>query len=234
MDLVRELPASERPREKAEHCGVACLSNQELLAVLIRTGISGTSALAIARQLLQAAGGIGGLNRMDMTELCRIRGVKKVKALELQACFELARRMSYEETRNKDVISDPDSLFRWLQREIGGRLQEHFLAVYLNTQNCIITYRTLFIGTLNAALVSPREVFREALLLSSAAILLVHNHPSGDLTPSTEDLRLTRRMMEIGRLMEIRVLDHLIVSASGCASLYRAGLMAEDAVAEEA
>ena len=142
--------------------------------------------------------------------------------------------MSYEETRNKDVISDPDSLFRWLQREIGGRLQEHFLAVYLDTQNCIITYRTLFIGTLNAALVSPREVFREALLLSSAAILLVHNHPSGDLTPSAEDLRLTRRMMEIGRLMEIRILDHLIVSASGCASLHRAGLMAEEAVAEEA
>lgn len=225
MALIREMNRNERPREKAKRYGVKSLSAAELLAILMRSGVKGTNALELAESLLQASGDLCGVAKMNFAEMKKIRGISDVKALELLACFELSRRIAYETAVEKNVIRDPESLLEWLYREIGSSQQERFLAVYLNTANHIIDYQVLFVGTINEAGVYPREVFKQALLLNSTNLMLVHNHPSGNLRPSRNDINLTREFVQIGRLMNIRILDHLIVSNSDFFSFAANGLL---------
>ena len=224
--LIKEMPENEKPREKALLYGVRALSTQELVAILLRTGVKGQSALSAANKLLCSAGGVSGLARMSIQELMENEGVGEVKALELQTAFELSRRIAFEEVY-KEQIDTPEALVAWLQKEIGSSLQEKFLVVYLDQQHCIIRHCTLFQGTVNQSAVYPREVFREALLCSSTDIMLVHNHPSGNIAPSEADIILTERMWKIGILMGINVLDHIIVSDRSFFSFERHGIMEE-------
>lgn len=221
--MMRQLPVSERPREKALQHGVEALSNRELLALLIRHGTAGISALDIADELLK--NGLLLLSRCSMADLTSIKGIKQVKALELLAWFELSRRMAYQEVMDADTISSPEVLVRWCRLKLGSLLQENFMVIFLNVRNKVLGYKILFTGTVDASLVHPREVFKEALHASCSRILLVHNHPSGFLEPSTQDLLITENLCSIGKMMKIPVADHLIVSDTDYFSFKEHGIL---------
>ena len=222
---VKEMPVEERPREKAVRYGIRQCSNREVLALILRSGVAGCNSLMIADEILLKARGLRGLAEMNLHELTQIKGISRVRGLEIQACFELARRISMEEVEDLSVIDHPEVLIDWLQKEIGGAKQEHFLAVYLDTRNHVLKHKILFKGTLDASIVHPREVFKEAVLVSACRILVVHNHPSQDLTPSHADKAITLRLKETGEMMGIELLDHLIVSSSDYFSFRAHGLM---------
>ncbi len=221
--MMKQLPVSERPREKALRYGIESLSNRELLALLIRHGTSGYSVLDIADELLKD--GLQKLPNMKMNELTAVKGIKQVKALELLSWFELSRRIASEKMMKKDVIKDPDSLIQWCILKLGSLQQEHFLAVFLNVHNEVITYKVLFTGTVDMPLVHPREVFKEAITVSCSKILVVHNHPTGHLEPSAADLQMTENLCNAGNLMKIPVIDHLIVSSTEYFSFREHGLL---------
>ncbi|MBR3364494.1 MAG: DNA repair protein RadC [Solobacterium sp.] len=225
--MIREMPVSEKPREKALRYGIRSLSSRELLAIVLRSGQKGKSVLEVADEVLEKAGGISGIARMSIPELNKIHGVSDIKALELQACFEIARRCALEEAMRVDIIDEPEKAVNWLQKEIGSSLQEQFLVIYLDQHHRILFYRVLFVGTINASNVYPREIFREALLHSCTDLMLVHNHPGNDPTPSQADLALTRKLQKAGRMMGVRILDHLIVTGSRCLSLKERGFLEE-------
>ena len=225
MGKVRSLPSQERPREKAMRYGIQKLSNRELLAILIRCGTRQCSALEVADSILLKAEGIRGLEQVSMEELEEIKGISHVKALELLAALELARRVAFEKAREMDVVKSPDMLYEWLQQKLGGEMQEKFLVLFLDQAHHIHRAQTLFIGTAQETTVSPKDIFRLALQFACTAVLLVHNHPGGSLAPSKADLAMTRQIMGSGALMGIRVLDHIIVTRNGCMSFAREGIM---------
>ncbi|MBR2668556.1 MAG: DNA repair protein RadC [Solobacterium sp.] len=225
MALMKELPNLEQPREKAVHFGIDSLSSRELLALLIRTGINGSSSLDTADRLLQAAGGLKGIPYMTLQEMMQVKGISKVKALEISACFEIARRCAREEVFDEDVISRPEALIKWLRLTIGHHLQEEMIAVFLDNAHHVLGTETLFKGTGDASLVSARDIFRTALQYGAAAVMLAHNHPSGNVQPSQEDLLLTQEIIEAGNLMKIKVLDHLIISQNSYISFRKEGWM---------
>ncbi len=227
MSKIAEMPENEKPRDKAMRYGVRTLSNRELIAILIRTGTEGKSALETADALIRRAGGMDGIARMDIHELTQIDGIGPVKAMQILTCFEIVRRCALVSIQEENVIDRPDRIREWLQKEIGSSMQEKFLVVYLNNQHRIIDYKVLFIGTIDTSPVFPREIFKEALLMNSTDIMLVHNHPSGNLEPSIFDIELTGRMIRAGKLMGVNVLDHIIVTQSGYLSFVETNLMEE-------
>ncbi|MFI3284541.1 MAG: DNA repair protein RadC [Erysipelotrichaceae bacterium] len=213
--IVKEMPEMERPREKALKYGVSCLSNRELLAILIRNGYHQHSSLAIADDLLILSDGLSKLDILNYNELTKLKGIKKVKAIELLACFELAKRLSEHRSELKDSIQSPDDLYSWLIIKLKGLQQEHFYVIFLDTKNHIITYQLIFKGTVNTSIVHPREIFKEAINHCASKIIIVHNHPSGDLTPSQPDIEVTKVIKKIGKIMEIPLVDHIIISDCG-------------------
>ncbi len=225
MPTIKEMPEKDMPREKALRFGIRSLTTEELFAILLRTGTKGRSAVETARALLQKAGGISGVSAMGLHEITDVRGISTVKGLEILACFELARRSSFEELEGKSVLRDPQAVISWLRKEIGTGQQEKFLVVYLDSQLAIRSYKVLFVGTIDTSSVFPREIFKEALLMSSTDILLVHNHPGGSLEPSEADLEVTERLIEGAGIMGVRITDHLIVTAGGHFSFRAAGLL---------
>ncbi len=227
MDIlnIKELPLEERPREKAAQYGIESLSNRELLALVLRHGYKECSSLFIADELLKLSQGMANLANLDLKQLTSIKGIHNAKGLQLLACFEIAKRMLLEKTREKEVISDPQVLTRWLQMELGLKQQEVLMVLYLNVKNEILHHETLFKGTLDHSLVHPREIFKQALVYNGSKIILVHNHPSGNIEPSIKDINVTEQMIEIGELMKIEVLDHLIISRNKVFSFKQAGLM---------
>ena len=225
MPMINEMPGSERPREKAKLFGVNALSTRELLALLVRTGAKGESVLEVVDALLVKANGVSGLEKMSRKELCEIRGISEVKAIELLACMELTKRMLYEKARQEDVIAEPEHMVQWLQREIGPCSQEKFLAVYLDTCHHILSCQTMFVGTVNMSHVYPRDVLREALKLSAVSMIIVHNHPAGSLEPGEADLAITSLMIKTAAMMGIHVDDHLIITQNAWFSFARAGII---------
>ncbi len=223
--MIKDVPMIERPREKAIQYGVDSLSNRELLALLIRHGSHGVSSLDIADEILQLTPGFSDFSKLTINDLIKIKGISKIKANELLACIEIMKRMSFQTCLKKDVIQDPLSLVKWLNLEIGSSLQEMFLVVYLNTQNQIIHHEILFKGTLETSMIHPREIFKVALLHSSSKIVVVHNHPSGNLVPSVQDIHITEQLIEISNLLQIEIMDHLIVSNMDYFSFKKAGLL---------
>lgn len=223
--ILKEIPKSERPREKALKFGITALSNRELIAILIKTGFQGYSSLKIAEDVLKISNVIGNLSKLELRDFLKVKGIKEAKALEILACIELSKRLNYEECLDLNVIDRPKALITWLNKEIGSSQQEQFMVVYLNTKNRIITYRILFKGTIDSSLIHPREIFKEALLLSSSKILLVHNHPSGDTTPSDADIKSTYKIIEAGNLMGIKVIDHIIVTSNNHFSFVNEGII---------
>ncbi len=225
---ISGIPMEERPREKAKKYGVSALSNRELVAILLRCGTKKHSVLEVADALLKKADGIKGIAKMNLRELCTIEGVSTTRAIELQSAIELTKRMMYEQTLNDDVIESPEALYNWLQVSQGNKLQEEFLVVYLNQAHRIISSRVLFVGTIDHSTIAPRDIFREAFSIGAVAVMLVHNHPGGILSPSQADLDATRLIVTTGKLVGVRVLDHLIVTDKGCVSLKREGWLDYD------
>lgn len=212
--LIRELPAGERPRERLLTQGAGALSDGELVAVLLRTGVAGRSALALATELLLERGGLAGLLDSAPSDLRR-GGLGPAKAASVLAAVELGRRLARHEVAERSPMDRPATVARYLEMRFGRRGQEVVGAVFLDTRNRLLGEAELYRGTLNRALVEPREVLREALARTAAGMVFFHTHPSGDPTPSAEDLTFTRRLAEAGELVGVSLVDHLVLGHGG-------------------
>lgn len=221
---ARASRATEGPRERLRALGPASLSDAELLALLLRTGGAGRTGLDLARLLLARAGGLVALARAAPAEL-RAPGVGPAKAASLEAAFELGRRIASRRLAPGDAITGPADVHRHLHPRLRGAPQEEFLALLLDGRHRLLREVPISRGTLTASLVHPREVFRPALREGAAALVLVHNHPSGDPTPSAEDRQVTARLARAGELLGVRVVDHVVVAERGFASLRELGAL---------
>jgi len=223
--LIRDLPKEERPRERLMQVGAHLLSNPELLAIILRTGSKQQSALNLAQSILNKSGGIKGLNDISVEELMEIPGVGSSKGVQILAAIELGKRAFKEASTQEINLLKPEDCYKFLAPEMKHLTQEHFVALYLNTKGGLIAQKTISIGTLDRAIVHPRELFREAVKRSAASIIVAHNHPSGDPKPSTADLFLTQSLVEAGQLMEIPISDHIIIGDGDYRSLMSMGLL---------
>lgn len=223
--MMRDLPLEERPRERLLAEGATFLSNAELLAILLGTGTKNQSALEVASQILQETEGLKFLGELTIEELTMIKGVGKSKAIQLLASIELGKRLVKKPLTKISAIYSPTDCVDYLSADMIDLNQEHFIVIFLDTKNYVIGKKTVFIGSLNKAIVHPREVFKEAIKRSSASIICAHNHPSGDPTPSEQDISLTHRLYEVGELIGIKVLDHLIIGDQQFVSLKEKGYM---------
>lgn len=205
--------------------GAEALSHAELLAILLRTGSRRESAVHLAQRVLQDSGGLRRFAERSWDELTHIPGIGPAKALELQASLELGRRVARSRLPEAALIAGPQDAADLLMEELRRLREEHFVVLFLNTKNRVIGRQTLSIGSLNASIVHPREVFRAAIRRSSASILCAHNHPSGDPTPSPEDKQLTRRLAEAGELVGIELLDHIVIGDNRFVSLKELGCL---------
>jgi DNA repair protein RadC len=224
-NLLRNVPHEERPRERMIQYGAEALSHTELLAILLRTGTKRESAVHLAGKILKECGNLRNLLDMSMSELTAIKGIGPAKAVQLRAGIELGRRIIRSGNGEVVTVRKPQDAANYVMEELRYLKKEHFICLFLNTKNHIIARETLSIGTLNASLVHPREVFRAAVKAGSASIICVHNHPSGDPMPSPEDIALTKRLVEAGELMGIEVLDHLVIGDGRFISLKEHGYM---------
>ena len=215
----------ERPRDKLLERGAAALSDEELLAVLLRTGCPGCSAVQLARELLGQFDGLGGVLRASRSQLQGQRGVGAAKFALLCASLEMARRQALEAISSADVLSSPQQTRRFLQHHLGAQQREIFSCLFLDSQHRLIRCDDMFLGTLDGAAVYPREVVSRALQYSSVAVIFAHNHPSGVAEPSAADKRITQRLQEALNLLDIRVLDHIIVGRGHEYSFAEAGLL---------
>jgi DNA repair protein RadC len=222
---IREMPASERPRERLRDFGSESLSNAELLAIILRTGTSQQSALSLAHSLLRNHAGLGGLARLSFAELTQSHGVGEAKAAELRALFQLAQRLNALQPEERPYVRAPLEVMNLLGAEMGLLDQEHLRVLLLNTRNQLLAMPEVYIGNVNMALVRTSELLREAVRRNAPSLILVHNHPSGDPTPSPDDVSLTKQAIEAGRLMGIEVLDHVIIGDRRYASLKQLGLV---------
>ncbi|NMO95307.1 RadC family protein [Paenibacillus lemnae] len=223
--MLRDIPHDERPRERMMSYGASALSHAELLAIILRTGTRQESAVHVAQRILKQAGSIRQLSDLSISELTQIKGIGTAKAVQLKAGIELGRRMAGARHGEPVVIRSPHDAAELLSEQLRYLQKEHFVCLFLNTKNHVIAQETLSMGSLNAAIVHPREVFRAAIKCSSASLICAHNHPSGDPTPSPEDISLTNRLVEAGSIIGIDVLDHVIIGDGQFVSLKERGLM---------
>ncbi len=222
---IKELPASEQPRERLRDYGAAALSDAELLAILLRVGVTGTNVVQLAQHLLVEQGGWSGLQRADFGVLRERHGMGEAKTATLKAALEIGRRLlltGQEEQRFQ--IKSPSDAASLLMLEMSHLDQEHLRTVLLDTKNRVQVIKTVYIGSLNASLIRVGEIFKEALKRNSAALIVVHNHPSGDPTPSPEDVLVTREIIAAGKLLDIDVLDHLVIGQGRFVSMRERGL----------
>jgi len=222
---ITDWPAGERPREKLLQRGASSLSDAELLAIFLRTGVTGKSAVDLARELLQRFGSLTRLFAASEGEFCALHGMGQAKYVQLQAVLEMSRRALQEELQRGDALSSPRAVRDYLQLLLGGRSQEVFLVLFLDTQHRVIAFEELFHGTLGQTSVYPREVVKRALLHNAAAVILAHNHPSGVAEPSQSDRLLTDALKQALGLVDVRVLDHFVVGGGQTLSFAEQGLM---------
>jgi len=219
------LPVSERPRERLAAVGAESLSELELLACVLGRGIAGESVLVTAQRVLAACDGARGLADISLEQLCAIRGIGIAKATQLKAAVELARRLATLRATPSPLVETAEQAAAIVRPWLADKKKEHFVALLLDTRHRLIRRATISIGSLSASLVHPRELFKDAIAASAAAVILAHNHPSGDATPSDHDVALTHRLVEAGQLLGIEVLDHLVIGSSETASLRGLGLL---------
>ncbi len=208
---IKDLPDSERPRERLAAHGADALNAGELIAILLRTGLRGASAVDVGREMISRFGTLDNLARASLEELCRVRGVGRDKAVTLKAAFTLARRMAAELHQESPALDNPGSVADLLREENRAYEVETFQTLLLNVRHRLIRVERVSQGTLDTLLVHPREVFRAAIAANAAAVVLVHNHPSGDPAPSEADIKATRDLIRAGQLLKIEVLDHVIL-----------------------
>ena len=208
---IKEIPLLERPRERLINYGVENLSDEELLSIILKTGVKGMSAKELAIYILSVFGGIENLKNINFHELKKFKGIGEAKACTLVAMSEISRRMNRKIVSLKKVrLNRPDKVFEFYKDKINGS-QEQFYCIYLDAGKKVIEEKLLFMGTANYSLVHPRDIFKEAYLLNASSIICVHNHPSGDVKPSKEDINMTIRIREVGLIMGIRLDDHIII-----------------------
>jgi len=222
---LKDIPSEERPRERMLRYGSGVLSNAELLAILLRTGTVEESAIGLAHRVLTESSGLRALGEMSTEQFMQIKGIGAAKALQIQAGVELGRRIAGSTRSDAVIIRSPQDVTRLLTEDLRYLTKEHFVCLFLNTKNHVIGQETLSIGSLNASIVHPREVFQAAIKRNSAAIVCAHNHPSGDPTPSSQDIDITKRLVEAGEIIGIDVLDHIIIGDNGYISLKEKGYM---------
>jgi len=222
---MKDVPVEERPRERLIRHGAERLANKELLAILLRTGNRRESALALAERLLARFGSLRELATTSYEELVTVNGIGPAKATDIIAAFELARRLGESHMEFQGVVNNPKDAAQLVLGELSRADKEHFMIIMLNTKHRVIAKKVISIGHLQASLVHPREMFKEAIRRSSAAVILVHNHPSGDLTPSRDDIATTERLKEVGDMIGIDVLDHIIIGDNRYLSFREQGLL---------
>lgn len=222
---IRELPASERPRERLLDKGAYAVSDTDLLAILLRTGTKKENVTRIAERLLKEYQSISGLASLTPQELKKIHGIGPAKAVTLAAAIELAKRLTAHVPDEKPVIRSPGDAATIMMARLRYETKEHFMLLLLSTKNHVLASPVISVGSLNASIVHPRELFRQAINHNAASVILVHNHPSGDPTPSQEDISLTRRLVEAGTVLDIAVLDHLIIGNGKYVSMKEKGII---------
>ncbi|MCS6908379.1 MAG: DNA repair protein RadC [Anaerolineales bacterium] len=220
---IQDLPRTDRPRERLAEKGAGALSNAELLAILIRTGVPGENAVQIGQRLLREFHSILGLHRASFQELSAQHGIGPAKAAQIKAALELGNRLRLE-ADERPIIRSPEDAFVLVDHEMSGLEQEEMRVLILDTRHRVLAIHSIVRGSLNSAQVRVGEIFRQAVRLNAAAIIVVHNHPSGDPTPSGEDIALTKAIIQAGQLLDIEVLDHIIVGRNRYASLRERGI----------
>ena len=222
---IRDLPVSERPRERLQKFGAEALSAQEILAVILGRGVAGESVMVTGQRLLSQFGNLKGIAGASVEELSQVKGIGLAKASQIKAAFELANRLEgYSETGKKPIVKTPEDVVSVIGGRLKDKKKEYFVALMLDTRNQLIKISEVSVGSLDASIVHPREVFKEAIAASAASVIFAHNHPSGDPAASEDDIRLTKRLAEVGEIVGIDVLDHIIIGDKNYLSLKREGL----------
>lgn len=216
--MIKEMPEVDRPRERLIVHGAQHLATHELLAILLRTGSKEESVLDLAKRVLMVVDRLETLNEMTVHELMAIKGIGLAKAVEMLAAIELGSRIKESRTTSKKLTS-PAQVYQYVKDELMFKEQEYLIAIYLNVKSEVIMKKTIYIGTLNQTIIHPREIFKWAYKYSSFAILLCHNHPTGDPTPSLEDIDMTRKLMAVGETMGIKIIDHIVIGKHGYYSI---------------
>ena len=219
--MIKDIPKNDRPIERLVNNGVESLSDSELLTILIKTGTKQKSAKTLADEILKEVEHIHELKNISLEKLSQIKGIGVTKAASVIASIELGKRINNENiSLNNIKITNSELVFEYYKNKIGDKYQEYFYCLYLNTTKKVIKDKLLFIGTINQSIVHPREIFKEAYLLSASSIICVHNHPGGSIFPSKEDIKLTNKLVEIGNLLGVAVIDHVIVTKDNYYSFF--------------
>lgn len=211
MIEFKKIPNMDKPRERLVKYGAENLSNEELISIIIKTGSKRYSVKEVALKLLEQIGDISKLKDIGINSITKIDGIGRVKAIELKAAIELGKRVYVNKNDNNTYIKVSSDVYEYIKEDVVFKQQEYFYCLYLDTKNKVIAKKCLFVGTLNNSTVHPREIFKEAYLLSANKIICIHNHPSGDVTPSKEDINITRKIYEISIIHGIELLDHVII-----------------------
>ena len=212
---IREMPKGERPRERLREYGPKHLNNTELIAILMRTGIQGENVLSLSSRILSRFDGLGGLGRATFNELCQERGLSEAKVSQLLAALELGRRFASLSPQERVTITCPDDAANLVMGEMSTMEQEHLRVMLLNTKHQVLSIKEIYVGNVNSSMVRPAEVFRPAIRDNAPAVIVAHNHPSGDPTPSEPDVVITRELVKAGKLLGIETLDHLVIGDGG-------------------
>ena len=221
---ITDLAADERPRERLAHLGPQALSTSELLAILLRVGVAGENAIQVGQRILKAFGGLRGLHRAPFDELCNQRGIGEAKAAQIKAAVELGRRLALESPEERPVVNSPADAAALLVYEMSALEQEHLRVILLDTRNRVLDIVEVYKGSVNSSQVHVGELFKAAIRRNAAALIVVHNHPSGDPTPSPDDVAVTRAIVQAGKLLDVSVLDHMVIGQGRWVSLKERGL----------
>lgn len=221
---IHDFPEGERPRERLQYYGPGALSNAELLAILLRVGSPGENVVTLSTRLLRDFGGLAGLDKAGFGDLTKVRGISTAKVAQLKAALELGRRLLISSPDARPQITCPTDAANLLMLEMGSLEQEHLRTILLDTKNRVLESPTVYQGNVNSSIIRISELFRQAIRANATALIVAHNHPSGDPTPSPEDIQVTRSIVEAGNLLGVEVLDHLIIGRQRFVSLKERGL----------
>lgn len=221
---IKDLKEEERPRERLAKLGPQSLTTAELLAILLRVGIVGETSIQVGQRLLQTFGGISGIHRASFDELSSQKGIKLAKAAQIKAAIELGRRLVLESPEERPVVHSPADAAELVQYEMGGLEQEELRVLLLDTRNRVQHIETVYRGSVNSSQVRVAEIFKAAIRRNATNIIVVHNHPSGDPTPSPDDVAITRAILQAGELLDVKLLDHIIIGSGRFVSLKERGL----------